>query len=236
MNKNSFLLDFFLSNKYTINRVFNNIIIYLIITNILLVIIDSFNLKNTKIINICNIIENISYIIFTVEYFIRCFHVLKIEKNIKKMLSFYMIIDLLSIIPFYLPLKIDLRTLRFLRLFKILKIGKYSKSLKILTEVLKETKNELFSCFMVIILIVFISSTFMFYIEHSTQPEAFPNIIATFWWAIATLTTVGYGDVYPITALGKVLTSFITLLSIGIVALPTGIISSGYINYIKNKK
>lgn len=83
--------------------------------------------------------------------------------------------------------------------------------------------------------IVMISSTLIYYIEHNVQPEAFPNIIASFWWSIATLTTVGYGDVYPITGLGKVLASIIAISGIGLVALPTGIISSGFMEEIKQK-
>ena len=212
---------------------FERVIIALILVNSGILIVDSFSIENQLLITVISWTEIISYIIFSIEYIIRFFSYIKKNKNIKYLFNFYMIIDLLSILPFYLSIDIDLIILRILRICKILKIGKYSKSIKILKIVIRNTKNELLSCFSIIVIIIFISSTFMYYIEGDVQPNAFPNIISTFWWAIATLTTVGYGDVYPITAAGKILTSIITLLSIGIVALPTGIISSGFINYFK---
>ncbi len=86
------------------------------------------------------------------------------------------------------------------------------------------------------IFIILISSTLIYYMENEVQPESFPNIVASFWWAIATLTTVGYGDIYPVTALGKILASVIAITGIGLVALPTGILSSGFMEEIQEKK
>ena len=129
-----------------------------------------------------------------------------------------------------------MRILRLFRLLRIFKLGRYSKSLKTIIEVLKETKSELvISTFMAFILLV-LSSTLMYYLETDAQPEQFPSILHSFWWAIATLTTVGYGDVYPITIMGKILSSIIALIGIGFIALPTGIISSAFINRISKEK
>jgi voltage-gated potassium channel len=134
---------------------------------------------------------------------------------------------------------VDLRFLRILRLtriLRILKIQRYSSSLKMIGKVLKSKKDDLLVTIFVTSLLLLLASAIMYYIEADDQPEAFPNIIAAFWWAIATLTTVGYGDVYPVTAIGKVLSGIIALLGIGIVALPTGIISSGFMDAMEKKR
>lgn len=126
--------------------------------------------------------------------------------------------------------------LRLTRLFRIFKLNRYSKSLSVIVSIIKNKKDELISTLFIMFFIIVISSTLMYYFENAVQPEAFPNIIASFWWAVATLTTVGYGDIYPITTIGKVLASFIAITGIGLVALPTGIISSGFVEYISTKK
>ena len=150
-------------------------------------------------------------------------------------------IHLFAILPFYLPLffKFDLRVLRILRLFRllrILKLGRLSKSLQTITSVLKESKSELGITIFVAFILMILSSTLMFYVENEVQPEKFENIGQAMWWSVATLTTVGYGDIYPITGLGKILSSIIALVGIGFVALPTGIISSAFISRMQSQK
>ena len=151
------------------------------------------------------------------------------------------IIDLMAILPFYLPLllPVDLRFLRILRLtrlLRLLKVQRYSKSLQLIGIVLKKKKEELIvTVFVTFILMVF-ASTLMYYLESDVQPDQFPNIISAFWWAIATLTTIGYGDVYPVTGWGRLLSGIIALLGIGLVALPTGILSSGFIEELSRQK
>ncbi len=151
------------------------------------------------------------------------------------------LIDLAAILPFYLPMiiNLDLRFLRILRLtriFRILKINRYTESLEMIKVVLYKKKEELGVTTFVTFLLLLFSSSLMYYIETEAQPEAFPNIIASFWWGVATLTTVGYGDVYPITVIGKILSGIIALLGIGLVALPTGIISSGFMDEMNQKR
>ena len=126
--------------------------------------------------------------------------------------------------------------LRLLRLLRILKLGNYSKSLVIIVDIVKEKKNDLLVTISITGLILLLTSALMYEIENSVQPEQFPNILGTLWWSVATLTTIGYGDVYPITALGKMLAAITALLGIGIVAIPTGIISSGFIEAIQKRK
>ena len=151
------------------------------------------------------------------------------------------VIDLLAILPFYIPMliPIDLRFLRVLRLTKILrilKLNRYSKSLQLLGKILKNKRADLLVTVFVTTILIIFASSLMYYIENPAQPEQFPNIVASFWWAITTLTTVGYGDLYPITILGKILSGVIALLGIGLVALPTGIISSGFIEELSQRK
>tara|TARA_B100000809_G_C14954968_1_gene465243 strand:- start:101 stop:622 length:522 start_codon:yes stop_codon:yes gene_type:complete len=148
------------------------------------------------------------------------------------------IIDLLAILPFYLPfiLPFDLRMLRLFRLLRVLKLSRYSKSLKTISNVLKDTKSELVITIFIAFIFLILSSTLMYYFEHEAQPDKFANVGESLWWAVATLTTVGYGDIYPVTGLGKFMSGIIALIGIGFIALPTGIISSAFINRVQKNK
>lgn len=230
------------------NRLFDYFIMLLIILSVFVIILESIPEINTKYNAVLSIFNVFSIIVFTIEYLLRLYVsdlTYPSDKRIKSALKFIFsvhgLIDLLAIIPFYLPrlIKIDLRFLRILRLIRflrILKINRYNNSLKVIIEVIKEKKSELAITGFVTFLILLFASFVMFYVEGEDQPEQFPNILASFWWAIATLTTVGYGDIYPITALGKVISGLIAVMGIGLVALPTGIISAGFIGKIEKQK
>ena len=143
------------------------------------------------------------------------------------------IIDLLAILPFYIPflIPVDLRFLRALRLFRLLrllKIGRYSNAIQLIGSILKRKKPELTITFVIIFVLLIITSSLMYYIEHDAQPETFSSIPATLWWSVCTLTSVGYGDVVPESPLGKICGGIIALLGIGIFALPAGILASGF--------
>ena len=145
------------------------------------------------------------------------------------MFSFYGLIDLFAILPFYLSLGIDLRTLRILRLFRlfrIIKLARYSKALKRFQMALKIAKEELLIFFAATILLLFITGAGIYMFENPAQPEVFTSIFSSLWWAVATLTTVGYGDIYPITAGGKIFTFLILMIGLGIVAVPSGVLAS----------
>lgn len=115
-------------------------------------------------------------------------------------------------------------------------MGRYSESMKLFVKVLKAKKEEIFIIIFVIFILLTISSSLLYYIEHEAQPKVFSSIPAAMWWGIATLTTVGYGDVYPITSLGKFLGAIISLLGIGLFALPTGILSAGFVEEIRKRR
>ena len=188
-------------------------------------------------------------IVFTVEYVIRILTAHLAPENKGKtrwqsiksyIFSFAGLIDLISILPFYLNYtNIDLRVLRMLRLLRFLrvfKIARYNSSMKLVADVIKDKSSEIGVIMGVIIIIMIISSFLMFYAENKAQQEQFPNVLSCLWWAVVTMTTIGYGDVYPVTVAGKVIGSIMALLGIGLVAMPTGIISAGFLEKVNERK
>lgn len=230
------------------SRIFDYSILLLIIINVVAIILESYDSLFVAYGHEFRIFEIISIAVFSIEYLLRLWTAdmkypenKKVRASIKYLFSFMAIIDLLAILPFYVPMLIpvDLRFLRMLRLFRVarvFKLNRYSKALNTISKVINDKKEELVTTIFIMLFIIVISSTMIYYIEHEYQPEAFPNIVASCWWAVATLTTVGYGDIYPITGIGKVLAAIIALAGIGLVALPTGIISAGFMEQIKDKK
>ncbi len=192
--------------------------------------------------------EVFSVSIFTVEYFLRIWSCTARPKyaqgfsgRLRFMLTPYAVIDLAAILPFYLPLvfAIDLRfvrALRLLRLFRMFKFARYSKALKALGSVIYDKKEELTITVSAVLILLVFTSSFMYYFENEAQPDAFSSIPASMWWGISTLTTVGYGDVYPITPVGKTFGGFIALLGIGVFALPAGILASGFAGHFRDDR
>ncbi|MDB2314426.1 ion transporter, partial [Flavobacteriaceae bacterium] len=171
-------------------------------------------------------------------YRIRLAYLDKRMKGVKKYIfSTFGLIDLISILPFFLNqfVKVDGRFLRILRLFRltrIFKLGRDSSSLQLFVSALKGVQNELkFTLFLSALAILF-SASAIYYLENEVQPEKFSSITESIWWATVSLATVGYGDVYPVTVGGKVFASVISLIGIGIVAIPTGIISASFVEEI----
>jgi voltage-gated potassium channel len=192
--------------------------------------------------------ELFSVIVFSIEYCIRlavCTEHPRYRHPVTGRLRFALsplaIVDILAILPFYLPhlIAVDLRIMRLLRMFRfirVLKFGRYSRSLQLIGRVLHAKKSDLITTIIVVVLLLTLSSSAMYLIENEEQPDAFTSIPMAMWWGIATLTTVGYGDVYPITALGKILAAIIALLGVGIFALPAGILASGFSEQIAEEK
>ena len=187
-----------------------------------------------------HIFEAISIYIFSFEYIYRI-RTAYLDKRIKGVYQYvfstFGLIDLISILPFYLNqfVKVDGRFLRILRLFRltrIFKLGRDSSSLKLFVKALNGVRNELkFTLFLSALAILF-SASAIYYLEHEAQPNKFSSITESVWWATVSLATVGYGDVYPVTAGGKIFASIISLIGIGIVAIPTGIISASFVEEI----
>ena len=148
-------------------------------------------------------------------------------------------IDLAVILPYYLPVVFpDLRFLRGVRvfwLFRLLGMGRYSESMGTLERVIRAKKEELTVTFFAIVLFLTVASSIIYFLEHDVQPENFPSIPATMWWGLLTLTTIGYGDIYPVTTLGKIAGSLIIIIGVGMFALPTGILASGFVEEIQSR-
>ncbi|MBR9859729.1 ion transporter [bacterium] len=229
------------------NRV-STFIIALIILNAVAMVFESIHEIMIVFGDILHLFDLISVAIFTVEYVLRLYisdltHPAntKFGSIIRFMTSWDGIIDLLAILPFYLPMliKLDLRELRLLRLFRffrLLKIHRYNTSVNIILDVFKEKRTELGITGLLALITVTIAAMLMYHVEGPVQPEAFPDILSAFWWAVATLTAVGYGDIYPVTGIGRFIAGVIALVGIGLVALPTGLISVGFLEKIKERK
>jgi voltage-gated potassium channel len=171
-------------------------------------------------------IEFVIVIIFSIEYILR---VILSERKLSYIFSFFGIVDLVAILPFYLSGSISLqslRALRFIRIFRILKIARYSKAISRIGKALAMAKEELILFGFLTLILLYLSAIGIYHFEHDAQPEVFKSVFDSLWWAVATLTTVGYGDVYPITIGGRTFTFIVLMLGLGVVAVPTGIISS----------
>jgi voltage-gated potassium channel len=185
---------------------------------------------------VLRIIEVFCVVVFTIEYILRIYCS---DKKSDFIFSFYGIIDFLAILPFYLALGVDLRSLRalrFLRLFRIFKLMRYNRALAHFSRAINRAKEEILLFLFVTLILIYFSAVGIYYFESAAQPEHFSSIFDSLWWAIITLTTVGYGDVYPITVGGRVFTFFILMIGLGIVAIPTGIISSALTKSVDNKE
>jgi voltage-gated potassium channel len=224
----------------TDSKILRVTILFLIFLSVTLIIIDTFDSKPIEISSTTEILDGIITGVFTIEYLLRIWtspliypELSKSRAMIKYALSPAAIIDILAILPFYLIfLPIDLRILRVIRVMRILrllKLTRYTSALSSIANVIKSRSRQLVSSLIVIGLLLFVTSIFMYAVEHDAQPHVFQNAFSGFWWAIETLTTVGYGDIYPITPIGKILSGVIAILGIGFVAVPTGIISAGFI-------
>ena len=170
--------------------------------------------------------ELVCIVIFSLEYLIRLYIA---RSKMRFVFSFYGIIDLLAILPFYLALGFDLRSarvLRFLRLFRIIKLIRYNKAIRRFQNAFIMIKQELIMFSVVSLILFYLSAVGIYYFENRVQPEAFSSIFSSLWWSVVTLTTVGYGDIVPITIGGRIFTFIILMIGLGIIAIPSGMISS----------
>ncbi|TAF67523.1 MAG: ion transporter [Cytophagales bacterium] len=226
------------------SRRFDFFMLTLIFLNLIAFTISTVEYFQVRIGLFLDIFELCSLIIFTLEYFAHLWCITEDEKfshplrgRIHYALTWIAIIDLVAFLPALLIyVYADLSIFTTFRLFRLLKLWRYSNALKTLGRIINSKKADLQIVFFTIVILLIISSSLMFYIEHDAQREAYSSIPQTMWWAIITLTTVGYGDVYPITPLGKSLGAFVALLGVCLIALPAGIISAGFIQEFESQK
>lgn len=215
-------------------------IIYInIIVSILILFLES-EKSMDKYSNIFDIVNTVNIMIFTIEYICRLYAIKFIGTNrVKYMFTPFMIIDLLVLLPFYLSfLNVDLsflRALRGLRIFKLFRLAKFVEFDNILAQIFSEKKEEFLFIIIASIIILFTITPLVFYFENEAQPEVFGSMFDTMWWAIITFTTVGYGDMYPITGMGRVLTTFISVLGIAFYAIPGSIFTSALLEKMNHR-
>lgn len=207
---------------------------FLIIVSIVTFSIDTLPDLSPSTKNFLRLIEVITVVIFSLEYVLR---LVVAEKVFKFAFSFYGLIDLAAILPFYIATGLDLRAVRvfrLLRLLRILKILKYNQAISRLYRALVIAKEELILFSIVAGILLFLSAVGIYYFENGAQPEQFKSVFHSLWWAVTTLTTVGYGDMYPITTGGRLFTFFVLMIGLGIVAVPTGLIASA-LSQVRNE-
>lgn len=171
-------------------------------------------------------IELVSVIIFTIEYILRLYVA---KKPLKYIFSFYGLIDFIAVAPYYFTASthlMSLRALRIFRIFRAFKLVRYNRALNRFNLAAKIVKEELVLFFIVTFIFIFLASSGIYYFENEAQPQVFSSIFASAWWAIVTLTTVGYGDTYPITVGGRIFTFFMLMIGVGIVTIPAGLVAS----------
>jgi voltage-gated potassium channel len=228
------------------SRVFNSAMLALISVNVLAVVLETEQVLYAHYAPFFHAFDAASVAIFTVEYVLRLWtcnldprYRSPVLGRLRFALTPLAIIDLVAILPFYLPmLAVDLRfvrSVRLFRLFRLFKLSRYSQSLNTLVGVLKAKKEELLVAVFSGAILLVIASSLVYLAERESQPEAFSSIPSAMWWGVVTLTTVGYGDVYPKTVFGKLIGGLIAVLGVGMFALPAGIIASGFAERIARK-
>lgn len=212
------------SNKRS--KYFGLFIQFLIILSVITFSLETLPNLSPENRRLLSVIEVFCVVVFTVEYLLRIYVA---DHKFKFIFSFFGLIDLFAILPFYLSFGVDLRSLRLLRLlrlFRLLKLVRYNRAMLQFTKAMLLAREQIILFMGVTLILIYFSAVGIYYFENEAQPEHFTSIFDSLWWSIITLTTVGYGDVYPITVGGRMFTFLILLIGLGIVAIPTGIISS----------
>ena len=229
------------------DQVINSLIVGLILLNLVAVCLETVENLYREYRSWFKNFELFSITAFSVEYLLRlwsCTSISKYRHPLKGRLRYLMspgsLVDLAAILPFYLPLSgLDLRSLRILRMIRFMrffKLGRFLNASRVIRRVFASKKEELLISVLLVFTLIILAASAMYFVEHDTQPDKFSSIPETMWWSVATLTTVGYGDVYPVTGMGKTLTACISILGIGMFALPAGILASGFSEEFKRKE
>ena len=207
-------------------KAFDFVVLFLVAFSIVTLTIDTLPNLPQSVSNALDVSELVITILFTIEYIVR---IATSPRKRDYIFSFYGIVDLIAILPFYVSLGIDLRAVRAFRLFRLvrlLKLTRYSKAMERFAKAISYAKEEVVIFVFATSIVLYLAAVGIYSFEHDAQPEVFRSIFDSLWWAVATLTTVGYGDVYPITVGGKIFTFVILMCGLGIVAVPAGIISA----------
>ena len=218
-----------------------------ILINLLVSILDTYTQIHDRWGTVLSLVEGATVVFFTVDYVLRAWTADLLypssDRPVRKYIcSFTGIVDLLCFLPWYLPIffpdgAVAFRMFRLIRIFRLFRINAYYDSLSVITDVISGKRQQLLSSVFIILVLMLGASLCMYSLENSAQPDVFQDAFSGIWWAASTLLTVGYGDIYPVTPLGKLFGIFITFLGVGMVAIPTGIISAGFVEqYSKVKR
>jgi len=224
-----------------INQAYDVISTGALIINLVAAIMNTYDSLTIKFGGTFAMIEKITVAFFAIDFILRMFTATELYPGVKTakavgkyVFSFAGIVDWLSFLPYYLPVFFPsgaavFRMFRVVRILRLFRINAYYDSLNVITEVLSSKKQQLMSSVFIIVILMVASSLCMYSVEHAAQPDVFQNAFSGIWWAASTLLTVGYGDIYPVTTLGKFFGILIAFLGVGMVAIPTGIISAGFV-------
>lgn len=233
--------------KHRLSRIVDIILISLICLNVAAIILESVPSFQQQYRSQLHWFDVFSVAVFTVEYLLRVWSSVELagyhndsptKARLKYMMTPLAVIDLLAIAPFYLSFffVLDLRFLRVVRLLRVFKLTRYSGAMNLVLSVFKEEANAFLASFVVLMTLLVLASSGIYLIEHDIQPETFGSIPDAMWWAMATLTTVGYGDAVPVTPMGKIFGGIITIIGMGMIALPAGILASGFADQIHRRR
>lgn len=231
-----------------ISRGYDLLSTLILVVNLTVTVMNTFDAVSLRYGAMLKEIESFTVAFFAVDYVLRllsCRFLRPTERELKSLLlymfSFTGLVDLLSFLPYYLPFffpdgAVAFRMFRVIRIFRLFRINAYYDSLNVITEVLTSKKQQLLSSVFILLVLMLGSSLCMYSLEHEAQPEVFRNAFSGIWWSVSTLLTVGYGDIYPVTTLGKLFGTIIAFLGVGMVAIPTGIISAGFVDQYSRLK
>ena len=231
-----------------ISRGYNILNCLVLLVNLAVTILYTFDRMEQMYGGALLLIEAVTVAFFAIDYVLRVWTApaafpdrTEIRAIRKYIFSFTGLIDLLSFLPYYLPIFFPagaavFRIFRVVRIFRLFQINAYYSAMNVITEVLRSKRQQLASSVFIIFVLMLASSLCMYSLENAAQPEVFSNAFSGIWWAVSTLLTVGYGDIYPITIPGKIVSIFITFLGVGMVAIPTGIISAGFVDQFSRIK
>lgn len=228
------------NNEDLPSKLFDAGLIIMVLTNVFIAIFETFDACEPYL-PILRWLEFITALGFAIEYILRVWTSDLLYPSVSKgialgkyILSFSGIVDLLSFFPYFLPIffpsgVVVFRMFRVIRIFRLFRINAYYDALNVIADVLRSKRDQLLSSIFIILVLMVGSSLIMYGLEHEAQPDVFKNGFSGFWWAVSTLLTVGYGDIYPVTVVGRIFGIIITFLGVGMVAIPTGILSAGFV-------
>ena len=231
-----------------VSRAYDFINTFMIVVNLAASIIYTFQEAQRAYEGLLLGIEAVTAAFFAVDYALRVWTArflypreTKPAALVKYIFSFTGLVDLLSFLPYYLPVffpagAVAFRMFRVVRIFRLFRLNRYYDALNVITEVIAGKRQQLLSSVFIILVLMMAASLCMYSLEHEAQPEVFTNAFSGLWWAVSTLLTVGYGDIYPVTSTGRLFSIVITFLGVGMVAIPTGIISAGFVDQYSHIK